>query len=580
MKKHLTLLALACLLVTNAFAQQSDAQKEWVPTHEFHVDLFGGFSNLNYKVDPNFVNVKYNWTDALAGGAGFGYTWHANDWFGISTGVEFALYRGGFTASDYAFSLVDLKNTEHGRAYSAISWTDITSVDSATGKALSYWNRVSFSERQTVYTAQIPIMFQFMAPLNARKSHHFYAALGAKIGFNIYGNVNRSPIAATPGKEDALVAGHPQIFNVDYQNKEIYVLPYDIDNNNTDFLVKNAFFYPDGTPMPWNEVNGNQKVAYQNAPFVAGDNWTRSEFASNGKLNLNLIQVLASVELGFRWGLGNGLGLYTGFYFDYGFMPMFKQAGKFFTYSSTSEAMPSGDIYYHTATLHSGSLLECTYDDPGVDLNAEGRWSWDTANARENLAIASRLSNVGAGLKLKLAFGSTKAKPAPEPIIQYVERIVRDTVTVVNTVIQKDTVVNTVIQKDTVTVRDTVTVIKEVPVEIQKVMADLSNSLFDTGKAIIKDQAKGPLYTVVMWLKENPNAKVEVSGHTDNVGGAAYNKKLSEARAKAVYDYFIANGVSADRLSYAGYGMDRPIAPNDTPEGRQQNRRVELNVIE
>ena len=73
---------------------------------------------------------------------------------------------------------------------------------------------------------------------------------------------------------------------------------------------------------------------------------------------------------------------------------------------------------------------------------------------------------------------------------------------------------------------------------------------------------------------------MEVSGHTDNVGGAAYNKNLSEARAKAVYDYFIANGVSADRLSYAGYGMDRPIAPNDTPEGRQQNRRVELNVIE
>ena len=95
-------------------------------------------------------------------------------------------------------------------------------------------------------------------------------------------------------------------------------------------------------------------------------------------------------------------------------------------------------------------------------------------------------------------------------ILERTKKVIYDSVPELEGVdLQEDTVVNTVIQKDTVTVRDTVTVIKEVPVEIQKVMADLSNSLFDTGKAIIKDQAKGPLYTVVMWLKENPNAKVE-----------------------------------------------------------------------
>lgn len=564
MKKHLTLLALACLLMTNAFAQQSEAQKEWVPTHEFHVDLFGGFSNLNYKVDPNFVKVTYNFADAMAGGLGFGYTWHANDWFGISTGVEFALYRGGFTASDYAFSLVDMR-TDLG-AYAAISWADLTyKDDQGSNVSSSYWNRVSFSEKQTVYAAQIPVMFQFMAPLNARKSHHFYAALGAKIGFNVYGNFNRSNVSCE--------ASHPQVFDPQYQGKQNFVLPTDVDVKNTDFVAKNAFYTSEGSLIPWNEVNRNQKVYWGGSPFIDGDHWTRSPFESSGKLNLSLIQVLASVELGFRWGLGNGLGLYTGFYFDYGFMPMFKPSGKFYTYSCTEDPLPTGAVYNHNANLYGGSMLECTYDDEGQVLSAEGQWSWDPRNARTNLSIASRLSNVGAGIKLKLAFGSTKSKPV-EPVIQYVERIVRDTVTVVNTVIQKDTVTNTVV------VRDTVTVIKEVPVEIRKVMTDLSNSLFDSGKAIIKDQAKGPLYTVVMWLKENPNAKVEVSGHTDNVGGAVYNQKLSEARAKAVYDYFVANGVSAERLSYAGYGMERPIAPNDTPEGRQQNRRVELNLVE
>ena len=569
MKKHLTLLALACLLVTNAFAQQSEAQKEWVPTHEFHVDLFGGFSNLNYKVDPNFVNVKYNFADALAGGLGFGYTWHANDWFGITTGVEFALYRGGFTASDYAFSLVDMKR-DLG-AYAAISWADKTTGDLTLADLPTIWNGVSFSEKQTVYAAQIPILFQFMAPLNARKSHHFYAALGAKIGFNVYGDFNRSDIASVR-PDGVATPAYSRTTNSIYFGKEAYLLPSDVYAKNEDFVTKVKYFDANGNIIPWGAVNRNQRVNESLSPYNA--DWTSSPFASSGKLNLELLQVLASVELGFRWGLGKGLGLYTGFYFDYGFMPMMKASNRFFTYSSTVEDNPVGGIYHHHAALYGGSMLESTYDDEGQVLSAEGHWSWDPNNARTDLPIASRLSNVAAGLKLKLAFGSTKPKPAPEPIIQYVERIVRDTVTVVNTVIQKDTVTNTVV------VRDTVTVIKEVPVEIQKVMADLSNSLFDTGKAIIKDQAKGPLYTVVMWLKENPNAKVEVSGHTDNVGGAAYNQKLSEARAKAVYDYFIANGVNADRLSYAGYGMDRPIAPNDTPEGRQQNRRVELNVIE
>ena len=572
MKKHLTLLALACLLMTNAFAQQSEAQKEWVPTHEFHIDLFGGFSNLNYKVDPNFVNVKYNFADALAGGLGFGYTWHANDWFGITTGVEFALYRGGFTASDYALSLVDVKTWETltglQTGYAAISWADNIEELNATSEKPIIWNGVSFSEKQTVYAAQIPILFQFMAPLNARKSHHFYAALGAKIGFNVYGDFNRDPI--TSNRADG---------RVEFSHSERGNNPNGayIDGVKGQDRPKLPFLDGNGNNIPWEAANRNQKVRFAlDSSDDPAQIWTVSPFASSGKLNLELIQVLASVELGFRWGLGKGLGLYTGFYFDYGFRPMLKAANRFFTYTYSQETPGGVTIDYHNASLYSGSMLESTYDDEGEKLDANGVWSWDTNDARTDLPIASRLRNVGAGLKLKLAFGSTKPKPAPEPIIQYVERIVRDTVTVV----KKDTVVNTVIQKDTVTVRDTVTVIKEVPVEIQKVMADLSNSLFDTGKAIIKDQAKGPLYTVVMWLKENPAAKVEVSGHTDNVGGAAYNQKLSEARAKAVYDYFVASGVSADRLSYAGYGMDRPIAPNDTPEGRQQNRRVELNVIE
>ena len=566
-------LTLSVLFVSEAaFAGQSQTQEQWVPTHEFHVDLFGGISQLNYKIDQNFLNTTSNFTDGLAGGAGLGYTWHLNDWFGISTGVEFALYRGGFTATDRAIAFTKLyydPNTNLN-VFSAVSWSDNTyEADPISGKHFVQWNDVSFSERQTVYSAQIPIMFQFMLPLNARKSNHFYAAAGARIGFNFLGKWNRTGISGTSGNE--LQRGRSVGFDI-YSFTEYFVRNVDVHMQNEAYnMGVEAYKDGAGNIIPISAVNRTMNASLFAGQPYSPDTDTEPVMEGSGKMSLNLLQVLASAELGFRWGLGNGWGLYTGLYVDYGFLPMVKAAYKpVYDYAYTPS---DGAIGHHTMTIHNGSMLECVYDDPKIST-ANNTWSWNEADRRENLAVSSKVGNLGAGLKLKLAFGRPTPKPAPEPVIRYVERIVRDTVTVV----KKDTVVNTVV--NTVIQHDTVTVVKEVPVEIQKVMADMSNSLFDTGKAIIKDDAKGPLYTVVMWLKANPDAKIEVSGHTDNVGGAVYNQKLSEARAKAVYEYFVSKGVNADRLSYAGYGMDRPIATNDTPEGREKNRRVELNVIQ
>jgi outer membrane protein OmpA-like peptidoglycan-associated protein len=80
-------------------------------------------------------------------------------------------------------------------------------------------------------------------------------------------------------------------------------------------------------------------------------------------------------------------------------------------------------------------------------------------------------------------------------------------------------------------------------------------------------------------IKASPGMKVQVAGHTDSIGSDAYNQKLSEKRAKAVMDYFIAQGIPASQLSSVGYGKFRPIAPNDTEEGRAKNRRVELHIF-
>ncbi|MBO4581770.1 MAG: OmpA family protein [Bacteroidales bacterium] len=106
----------------------------------------------------------------------------------------------------------------------------------------------------------------------------------------------------------------------------------------------------------------------------------------------------------------------------------------------------------------------------------------------------------------------------------------------------------------------------------------LKNVFFDTDKSTLKEESQTELDRVVALMKENPRMKVEIGGHTDNVGTEEYNQKLSSERAKAVYTYLIKAGIEASRLTYKGYGETKPIADNDTEEGRAQNRRTEFTI--
>ena len=104
----------------------------------------------------------------------------------------------------------------------------------------------------------------------------------------------------------------------------------------------------------------------------------------------------------------------------------------------------------------------------------------------------------------------------------------------------------------------------------------LRNIFFHTASATLVETSLAELDRLAEALKRHPGLKLEVGGHTDNVGSDADNLDLSERRAKAVYDYLILNGIDPSRLSYRGYGESRPVASNDTPEGRAQNRRTTL----
>lgn len=116
------------------------------------------------------------------------------------------------------------------------------------------------------------------------------------------------------------------------------------------------------------------------------------------------------------------------------------------------------------------------------------------------------------------------------------------------------------------------------PVEAEKAIV-LRNIYFDYDKATLRPESIEELERVVKFLRENPSLRVEIAGHTDSDGSDAYNLRLSQARAQAVVDYLISRGIESSRLIARGYGESRPVAPNDTPENKQKNRRTELKIL-
>ncbi len=116
--------------------------------------------------------------------------------------------------------------------------------------------------------------------------------------------------------------------------------------------------------------------------------------------------------------------------------------------------------------------------------------------------------------------------------------------------------------------------------EARGTVMSLSDILFDFDQAVLRREAELNLAKVAVILEQYPEMHIRIEGHTDNVGTEAYNQKLSERRARAVYDFLVSQGVPADRMETVGFGMSQPVASNETPEGRQKNRRVDLVIRE
>lgn len=108
----------------------------------------------------------------------------------------------------------------------------------------------------------------------------------------------------------------------------------------------------------------------------------------------------------------------------------------------------------------------------------------------------------------------------------------------------------------------------------------LENVHFDSGSFEIKKESEKALKELLGALQSNPKMRIEIAGHTDNIGEDKANMKLSQQRADAILKWLVKNSISAQRLLAKGYGEVHPIADNDTEKGRQKNRRTEVKVIE
>jgi len=113
---------------------------------------------------------------------------------------------------------------------------------------------------------------------------------------------------------------------------------------------------------------------------------------------------------------------------------------------------------------------------------------------------------------------------------------------------------------------------------VRGLIVNMSDVLFDTGRFTLRPAAREKLAKISGILLAYPGLKLQVEGHTDSVGSEEFNQRLSEQRAGAVRDYLVEQAVSSDSITVRGFGKTRPVASNDTPEGRQQNRRVEIVV--
>ena len=380
-----------------------------------------------------------------------------------------------------------------------------------------------FLERHRMYAVQIPLMAKYMVPIQPLNGHRFYVAAGVKLGIHVHSQYTQS---------------------WDENDYAKFAFRQFMDGDEISAYVLTAGSAESGGVKTW--INPDVKLP----DGARATDWLY-------RLKLSPIDVMASFDTGFRWNLGKGMGLYTGLYCDFGLLrPVVHQTGSKVLNLDSSKNMATSDPgeisiegARHESILAADAPDYCYVKGDGQEGSAD-----ENVFVYNKNPFAKTLNAMQAGVKVRFAFGRVR-----RPVRQVREPKIKE---------------------PKAPRQPKQPVITEGPEEIQQTMIELSDALFAFDKFNLSDEAKEMLDRVVSWLSDHPELKVEIGGHTDSRGSDAYNQKLSENRAKSVYDYFVSHGIDAARLSHKGYGESRPIDTNETDEGRQRNRRVELQIID
>jgi len=224
-----------------------------------------------------------------------------------------------------------------------------------------------------------------------------------------------------------------------------------------------------------------------------------------------------------------------------------------------------------SADMHIGieANYELGFTDTYADKEKRGRASSRYFFPVYNIKGTRKFSGFEVAATLSVPLSAFKGSGRPKQVVRQAPVVVeqqptRNTGTVVKA-------------KPCYTLEEIVALVEKGQSVSGKTICAMEQINFEYDKSTISYKSYPYLDKIATFLI-NSNNKVEIKGHTDDRGSAEYNMKLSKERAKAVYNFLRKKGVSADKLSYSYYGLTQPIAPNDTEEGRKQNRRVEFEI--
>jgi outer membrane protein OmpA-like peptidoglycan-associated protein len=259
-------------------------------------------------------------------------------------------------------------------------------------------------------------------------------------------------------------------------------------------------------------------------------------------------------------------------------------------------------------SINIGYPINSDADDAGFFVSLDGRTGYFSSNKLKGMGgwdvYSFDLYKEARPEEMKILKGDVKEETSEKPLnarieiknveTKKVKQIPVDSITgeyslVINT---KNDYVLTVKKSDyayeskLIPAEDTIRqeTVKEVNFEVKPIIVGQSYKLndiyFGSNQYELNTDTKAILDGFIEFLNENPHIKIAIHGHTDNVGSDESNLQLSENRSKTVYNYLIDHSITPGRLSYKGFGKTKPVASNDTEEGRAKNRRTEFVILE